>query len=126
DGERAIGQSSLLLLTEHIAKGTVPSMDDTNLKFLTVSVDMGGVTTQMDIVRTIARQLRSSIGERETLKRTAGKVWDFLSKWEVLGVRYHSEDDTDPEDARDELTNRITELLDGSKAEIEGMFIIID
>lgn len=126
EGERGIGKSSLLFFTEHVANGNVLTMDDHSLKFLTVSVDMGGVATQMDIVRTIARQLKISIGERETLKRTAGKVWEFLSKWEVLGVRYHGEDDADPEDARDELINRIIELLSGSATEIEGLFIIID
>jgi hypothetical protein len=96
------------------------------MKFLTVSVDMGGVASQIDIVRIIARQFKASIGEREALKKSAKAVWDFLSKWEVLGVRYHGDKVTDPEDARDELTNRMVELLKVPNCEIEGIFIVID
>jgi hypothetical protein len=44
----------------------------------------------------------------------------------VLGVRYHGEDEPDPEDARDELTNQIVDLLAGPNCEIEGIFIVID
>jgi hypothetical protein len=96
------------------------------VKFLTISVDMGGVTSQIDIVRIIARQFKESISEREALTQSAKAIWEFLSRWEVLGVRYHGEEEADPEDARDELTNRIVELLAGPNCELDGIFIVID
>ena len=127
EGERGIGKSSLLFITEHIARGTIPATrDNNNMKFLTISVDMGGVTSQIDIVRIIARQFKASMSEREALKQSAKAVWEFLSRWEVLGVRYHGEEEPDPEDARDELTNQIVDLLAGPNCEIEGIFIVID
>ena len=128
EGERGIGKSSLLFLGEHIAKGTVNPITAgaSTMKFLTVSVDMGGVETQLDIVRAIARQLKQSLALRDALKEKALKVWEFISKWEVAGVRYHAENEGDSEDARDELVNRLAELLADSQGEIEGVFIIID
>ena len=126
EGERGIGKSSLLFFSEHLAKGNVTFINKIKMNYLTISVDMGSVYDQIDIVRTIARQFKSSLGEREALKRSAKAVWDFLSKWEILGVRYHGKDEIGYEDARDELINRIVELLSTANGEIEGVFIVID
>ena len=71
EGERGIGKSSLLFITEHIARGTIPARDNNQMKFLTISVDMGGVTSQIDIVRIIARQFKASMNEREALKASS-------------------------------------------------------
>ena len=96
------------------------------MNFLTASVDLGGVETQLDIVRAIARRLRASIGQRDAVRHRAAQAWEFLSKWEILGVRYHSEDETDPEDAREDLVGTLADLVAHSGEEIDGVFIMID
>jgi hypothetical protein len=125
EGERGIGKSSLLFLVEGFASGKVVSELNGKLNFLTLSVDMGGVETQLDIVRTIARELKSSLSEREALKEKALQVWDFVSKFEVMGVKYHGGSGKPvSDDARDELVNNIAKLA--SSEDLDGIFIIID
>jgi Cdc6-like AAA superfamily ATPase/biotin operon repressor len=128
EGERGIGKSSLLTLADAIASGVVtPLRFNDKMSFLTISVDMGGVYSQLDVIKTIARELKSSLSDRETLKQKALKTWDFLQKWEILGVRYHGDTpETAPDDARDDLAAKIIQLIDDAKESIDGVFIIID
>jgi hypothetical protein len=126
EGERGIGKSSLLFLAEAISCGHAPDRDKNKMNFLTIAVDMGGVETQLDVVRAIGRKLRASLDERQALKQAAVEVWNFLSQWEVLGVRFHGENRSDSEDARDELVNRLATLLAQAGDSIEGVFVVID
>lgn len=127
EGERGIGKSSLLFLTKHIANGTVPSrLINKVMKFLVVDVDLGSVETQLDIVQAIGRRLRTAIGERDGLKRTAARAWEFLLKWEVMGVRYHPENTVATDDARDELVSTFLKLTTDARHELDGIFLIID
>jgi hypothetical protein len=126
EGERGIGKSSLLFLVSASAAGTVDTLSAGKLNFLVLSVDMGGVETQLDIVRSIARQLKSVMAEREALRERAAQVWDFLSKWEVAGVRYHGQPSPDADDARDELVNNIALVMLRAADTLDGVFIIID
>lgn len=126
-GERGIGKSSLLLLVSGTAAGLVDPVHTGKLNFLVLDVDMGGVETQLDIVKSIGRRLKTVLGQRSQLKEKAGQVWEFLSKWEVLGVRYHGvANSPDPDDARDDLVNNIIDFIASASGEIDGVFVIID
>jgi len=117
----------MLFLVSAFSNGTVETLHAGWMKFLTLSVDMGGVHTQLDIIRSIGRRLRAVMSDREALKHKAKKVWDFLSKWEVLGVRYHGEiNDPDPDDICEELIKNLVDLLSSAEDELDGVFIIID
>lgn len=92
-----------------------------------LSVDMGGVTKQLDIVRALARELKSEISRRQELKETAKKLWDFLSSWEVLGVKYNKiADSYDPEDAKDSLVNQIVDFALAGYGGFDGILVLID
>lgn len=126
EGERGIGKSSLLFVAAGIANGTQPRLEAPAMNFLVLSVDLGNVSAQLDIVRQIARELRSEIARIQTVAAAARGVWEFLSKWEVLGVRYHK-DATNllADDARDLLIDQIVQLC-GQECGVDGIFIIID
>ncbi len=127
EGERGIGKSSLLFLVSAFAQGTISPIEAPDMKFLVLSVDLGNATSQIDIVRSIARELRSEIGRTSAIKENARKVWDFLTNWEILGVRYHKGNvGLQSDDARDELIAQISELCNTGACEIDGVFIIID
>lgn len=127
EGERGIGKSSLLFVSENLANGKIGTMEANSQKFnfITISVDLAGVTCQLDIVRAIGRELKAQVSKSAPLKEKGKAAWDFLSKWEVLGVRYHKDVQTDPDDARDELVDAFANLL-ASGAEIDGAAILID
>lgn len=126
EGERGIGKSSLLFVADIIAQGAIEDRDSNRMKFLTVSVDMAGVESQLDIVRAIARQLKESVGQHAVIKEKAKAFWDWLTKWEVLGVKFHNDQELNPEEIRDELVGRFAQLVSGTKGEVDGVFILID
>src|SRR5690606_34929020 len=98
-----------------------------SLNFLVASIDLGGASTQLDIIRSIGRELRSVISQRSGLKDKAKAFWDWASQWEVLGVRYHKEAaEFDPQDASDELVNQIANLTQQLAGEIDGLLLLID
>lgn len=125
EGERGIGKSSLLHYVSILSDGRVPGVRGERFNFLLVSVDMGGVTTQFDIVRTIGRELKSVVSKKEVVKEKAKKAWEFLSNWEVLGVRYHKAGTgADPEDAKEELVEQIAVIAQSDA--VDGVVILID
>lgn len=128
EGERGIGKSSLLFLVSRFADGRIEPIETAKMNFLVLSVDLAGVTNQVEIVRAIARELKSRLNEIKAFKEGAKKVWDFLSNWEILGVRYHREDNTpiDADEVRDDLILQISELCTAPDCGIDGLFIIID
>lgn len=126
-GERGIGKSSLFFYIEILAAGKITIPNDDRMQFLTLSVDLIGAHTQLDVVRCIGRALKRSMAERAALKEKARKVWDFLSNWEILGVRYHKDAGaSEVEDARDDLVNEIADLLESTGDELDGALLLID
>lgn len=122
-GERGIGKSSLMNFADLVARGDIEF--ETKFNFLTVSTDLAGVTLQGGIVRHIARELRTKIAEHEALKARLKGVWEFVSKWEILGVSYKGRDELiDPEAALEEL---VTLLRDISQVPgFDGILILLD
>lgn len=125
EGERGIGKSSLLHYVSILSDGRITGLRGDEYNFLLVAVDMGGVTTQLDIIRVIGRELKSVVSKRDALREQAKKAWEFLSNWEVLGVRYHKASaGTDPEDAKEELVEQFSEI---ARSEfVDGIVILID
>lgn len=96
------------------------------MNFITLQVDLGGVTTQMDIARSIARKLRSQVAEKDYLKEKAKEVWQFLQKWEAFGVWYKGDTSNNIEDVLDELVDTIATTARSLSEHISGIFIVID
>lgn len=125
EGERGIGKSSLLRYISAVANEGLPAVDGSIFNFLLVSVDLGGAHSQVDIVRAVGRELKKAMGSQDALREHAKKAWDFLSNWEVLGVRYHKSDLAfDPDDAKDSLIDQLAEVA--RSGQIEGILILID
>ena len=127
-GERGIGKSSLLLFINSISTGKFTSiMDKDKMAFLTLSVDMGNVFDQQDIVKAIARELKTQLADREKLKQKVLDAWNFLTNWEVLGVKYRKDtNNSDRDDAREDLASNFKQIFDSAAGDIDGIFVIID
>ena len=127
EGERGIGKSSLLFLVSNIANGSIQFQNLEKHNFLVLQIDLGGVTTQHDIVRSIARQLKSEISNLRYLEEKAKVFWTFMQKWEVLGVKYRADATSSViEDVRDDLVNTMVKTLSDVGELIDGVLIMID
>lgn len=126
-GERGIGKSSLLLYVDVVAQGQLPTFSDDKVNFITASVDLGGCQTQVEIIRAIARGIKRSVSEHQTTKEAAKKLWDWLTNWEVLGVRFHKDQENiDPQDIADELIAKISDFCIQSQGQVDGVLILLD
>lgn len=124
-GERGIGKSSLFYVTKLAAMGTFEAFSGDKLNFVVLSVDLGGATTQLDIVRAIGRELRDVIGS--SFKEKAKTFWEWACNWEILGVRYHREKENfDPYEATDTLVSQLAALCEQLTNEVDGILILID
>ena len=126
-GERGIGKSSLLFYVELLARGQVSAKCYDLFRFLVVSVDLAAATTQLDIIRTMGRGLRQSLAGHHIAKAKATEFWDWITNWEILGVKYHKpEEDADPAVVADDLVERLTGFSDSTKDVLDGIVLLID
>jgi hypothetical protein len=127
-GERGIGKSSLMFYMQCIADGSITTLKDDKFNFIVVSVELDDETTYAKIITKIGAELRREIAKHENLKEAAKAVWDFLSRWEVLGVKYEADSakNTPTEQLLEELCFTIERTLENVKAEKDGILILID
>jgi Cdc6-like AAA superfamily ATPase len=126
-GERGIGKSSLLYYVETIASGRQAAVSGQRFNFLTASVDLGGCQTQVEIIQKIGRGIRTAVSAREQIKENAKAFWDWITNWEILGVKYHKPDDSiDPELIADELVSMIDAFCRNTAEHLDGILILVD
>lgn len=129
-GERGIGKSSLMLVADYLAKGVMNVEIDSlpeKLKFLVINLELQQGTTPNDLIKLLAKKFQSELNLKQELKAKAMNVWDFLSKWEIMGVKYNStENQFDPIISSDELVTQMIEVIKKSVGELDGIAIFID
>ncbi len=87
-GERGIGKSSLLFYINAVARGEISPNDGENFNFLVISVSLEPHDTYKDIIYKIAREYERELKKNEKIKATLKEVWEFITNWEVMGVKY--------------------------------------
>lgn len=130
DGERGIGKSSLLFNLDGVSTGLFkPFEDPLMLNFMTVSICLDAAHTYSDIVRCIGAELRRQVAEREQFREFAKGAWEFLSKWEIGGIRFREDgrqEESKETELVEELTFAIASSLEGLREQIDGVLILID
>jgi DNA polymerase III delta prime subunit len=127
-GERGIGKSSLLLYLQYVATGDIPAMDNTRCSFLVVNLDLEPAITYADLIQRIGAGFQRVIASRERLKELAKSAWDFIKRWEVMGVKYsnHRNGSVEPHQLLDDLVHTIAATLESLGSEVDGLLIMID
>jgi hypothetical protein len=91
--ERGIGKSSLLYIHQLAASGEIGTLNEgVNFNFLTVNSILEPGETYEAIVRKLGAGLRRTLSEHRKTRETARNAWDFLKRWEVVGIKYRSQD----------------------------------
>lgn len=125
-GERGIGKSSLLLAVNAFANDSTPSpILGATFKYLTVNIELLPDDQYTDLVLKIARQLQREIDRNETVKKALLGLWDFVTKWKVMGVEYKREA-TPVEAMLEELAEKFAAIGKELAREGSGIYIFID
>jgi hypothetical protein len=126
-GERGIGKSSLMYYIDAVARGKISSLDDISYNFMVVSISLEPHDTYKDVIYKIAREFQHELADNEKLKSLLKSIWDFISNWEIMGVRYHKvKDELEPEVMIEELANKLLLVLEKTKSVLDGIYIFID
>jgi hypothetical protein len=88
-GERGIGKSSLLYNWELVARGKFnPLEEGSAFNFLTISLELEPGNTYSDLIGKVGEGLRRAVALRQPAAEAIKATWDFLKRWEVMGVKY--------------------------------------
>jgi hypothetical protein len=90
-------------------------------------MDLEPNTSYIDIVRRAGASLKRAAEKLQPKKSKAKAVLTFLSRWEVLGVKYEAgQSAITPQELLDQLIDSVTDTLSALKDEIEGIVFLID
>ena len=127
EGERGIGKSSLLYYVDLVSRGRIPAINGPSFNFITISTELSKSRDYYDIIRTLGKELKRVIGNEQKIKSAAAECWDFLTKWEVLGVRFHkSRQEVEPSELLDSFVSAIEQLCSETEGAFDGVLILID
>jgi Cdc6-like AAA superfamily ATPase len=128
EGERGLGKSSLFLKVEKQATGKIPLRNTKKVDFIVINIELDSTQTFFEILKSIAADFKRALSERERIKTLATGVWNFLSNWEILGVRYHKIDENliQPYEILNELVLNFERVIKLASSEIDGILILID
>ncbi len=126
-GERGIGKSSLLFSLELVARGHLDALEGSKFNFLTLSLELEPGNTYSDLIGKVGAELRRAVAARQPGTEIAKAAWDFLKRWEVMGVKYTgSQRQSKPNELLDELTYTFEQTLMRFGSEIDGVLVLID
>jgi hypothetical protein len=126
-GERGIGKSSLLFYLQLVACGEIKGLEESKFNFLTVSIVLEPSNDYTDIIQKVGTELRQEVAKRKAGLEFAKVAWDFLKRWEVMGVKYaEARRETKPSELVDELAYSVQETLKQFGLALDGILILID
>ena len=126
-GERGIGKSSLLLYLQMLADGSMTSLDSTSFRFAVVCIELEPSNSYQDIIRKVGSELQRVIAKAAPTTELAKKAWDFLKRWEVMGVRYTPQTrEPQPHELLEELTDSVLKTVDNISSSHDGVLFLID
>jgi hypothetical protein len=126
-GERGIGKSSLLFYLQLVAAGEIQRLEGEKFNFLTLSLELEPSNTYTDIIEKIGAELRRQVSTRNPVAEAAKSTWDFLKRWEVMGVKF-SEDQKQPKpnELLEELSYAVEKTISGFGSRVDGIVILMD
>lgn len=128
EGERGLGKSSLFLMVEKQATGKLPISKTESVNFLVINIELDSTQSFFEILKSIAADFKRSLTERDKVKNLVSGVWEFLSNWEILGVRYHKidENQVQPYAILNDLVINFERVIKLASKEVDGILILID
>lgn len=127
EGERGIGKSSLMLFAEWMAKGQFQAEGANKFNFMVISLELKSGSDLLEFIQKMASAIKFEIDRIEQLKTCAKGVWDFLTNWEIMGVKYNKKkSELDPFSAIEELAKVLGDTIHSGKDIIDGVLILID
>ena len=127
-GERGIGKSSLLYYLQLVGNGEIHPLEGKDpFRFLTVTLELEPDDTFEHVAKKVGSELNSVVSANEAFKKLAKAGWDFLKRWEAMGVKYSSEEEKqESHQLMDDLCQTFVDTVERMKGDIDGCLVLID
>jgi hypothetical protein len=128
EGERGIGKSSLCLIADFVATGSVATLEkELKLSQMVVSISVSAKDDFYSIVRAIIAELNQKIRKINKFKTFVLTAWEFVSSFEAGGVKF-KRDGSKPEPAELMacLVCDIENIILQMAQDLDGILILID
>jgi hypothetical protein len=128
EGERGLGKSSLFLRVAGQALGQTPLSNGDSVHFIVLNLELDASQSFFDILKMMAADFKRAIAEREKVKTLAANTWEFLNKWEILGIRYHKIDQNmvQPYEVLNDLVINFRKVITDTNGTVDGILILLD
>jgi hypothetical protein len=124
-GERGIGKSSLLLYLQYVATGSITTIDNQEYRFLVLPLELEPSTTYTTLIRKVGAEFQRQLASQQRFKDRLAGAWEFLKRWEVMGVKYN-EAGIDPDALLDDLVHTVHTALVELTGKLDGVLVLID
>ena len=134
-GERGIGKSSLLLVTNYFAKGEITFSKEQH-NFLTVQISVNNKMNIIDFAKKLYNALERELKKQSKSYLFLKETWNFIKRLEVAGTSIkngHSEIDSTVDDFIYSISDTVKKIASGKslvetglKKEKDGIVILID
>src|SRR5260370_428751 len=85
-----------------------------------------GADSYAGLIGKIGAGLRRSVSEHNRAQELATAVWDFIKRWEVMGVKYSPQDrEPEPSELLDELVFTFANTCSATAAEFDGILVLV-
>jgi hypothetical protein len=127
-GERGIGKSSLLFYLQCLASKEITTSSGASFNFLSVSIELDQADTQEVLLTRLGGGLKKAIAGHARAKELGKRAWNFLSRFEVLGVKYTTPDRTvgQAHEQLQEVVDALVGFCEETADEIDGVIFLID
>ena len=125
-GERGIGKTSLTFVLNGLANGRFQGPNKTQFSFITAQIEVQPTTTCTDLILKIGREIARGIKEREIFRNAASGAWDFITNWEVGGIKFNKSATSEPMEQIEDLCDLIRDSAQRLDKAIDGFLITID
>jgi hypothetical protein len=80
-----------------------------------------------ELIKKVGAEFQRVVASQQKFKELAKGAWEFLKRWEIMGVRYsNNENGSEPHQLLDDLVHTITATLEAFGDAIDGVLILID
>ncbi len=128
EGERGLGKSSLFLRVAGQALGQTHLSNGDSVHFIVLNLEFDTSQSFFDILKMMAADFKRAIAEKEKVKTLAASTWEFLNKWEILGIRYHKMDQNlvQPYEVLNDLVINFRKVITDTNGAVDGILILLD
>ncbi len=128
-GEPGIGKTSLLHYISALGRGDIQQAGGERFRFVVARIQLESHDDYGNIAIRIASGVEKALSQVQRARTVLKEVWEFLSRWKIMGVEYSRKGDSGETDLVDNFVTALSSTVEQFSREfrgVDGILILID